>query len=152
MKEAYANNDAGGVEQCARCWVQIAPENPFKYDTPEYEEFFQMKKCYSIWAKGDVSRKINRRRMVQHAMTLCAMNPRQPYTYDKKAEQEELRLAELAKKEEEERKLKEAEAKKVVIQEPQVVLGVIPDEEKEKKPWFKFLRPWKKEGVSDDGK
>ena len=38
------------------------------------------------------------------------------------------------------------EIKKVINETPQKVLGVIPEEEKEKKSWFKFLHPWKKEG------
>lgn len=32
------------------------------------------------------------------------------------------------------------------IKEPMKVLGVLPEEEKEKKNWFKFLHPWKKDG------
>lgn len=42
------------------------------------------------------------------------------------------------------------EPKKVVNDPPQIVLGVIPEEEKEKKSWFKFLHPWKKDGDNDD--
>ena len=89
MKEGYAEGNNDVVEQCARCWMQLATENPFTYDTPEYEEFFQMKKCYTIWSKGYVDQKINRRRMIQHAKKLCELNPKQPYVYDKKADQEE---------------------------------------------------------------
>ena len=34
------------------------------------------------------------------------------------------------------------------VKPKETVLGVIPEE---KKSWFKFLFPWKKEGESDDG-
>ena len=42
------------------------------------------------------------------------------------------------------------EPKKVINEPPKKVLGVIPEEEKEKKSWFKFLHPWKKDGEDDD--
>ena len=42
------------------------------------------------------------------------------------------------------------EPKKVINDPPKKVLGVIPEEEKEKKSWFKFLHPWKKDGEDDD--
>lgn len=144
MKQAYANGHDDAVEQYARCWAQLAPENPFQYDTPEYEEFYQMQRAYMIWNRGDINAKINRRKMVEHAKALCALNPKQPYVYDKKAEL-------LDKKEEMEKQnaIKEEikEEKKVINEEPQTVLGVLPEEEeKEKKSWFKFLFPWKKDG------
>lgn len=94
MKQGYKEGNMDVVEQCARCWMQLATENPFPYDTPEYEEFFQMQKAYSIWARGYVDQKINRRRMVEHAKRLCELDPKQPYIYDKKAEQEEKKLQE----------------------------------------------------------
>ena len=150
MKQAYANNDDSTIEQCARCWIQLAEENPFPEETPEHEEFFQMKRCYIIWSKGYVNQKINKRRMVQHAKALCALNVKNPYTFDKKAEQEEQKAKEERIAQEQQRKqeaLKE-EPKKVINKESEIVLGVIPEEDKkeEKKSWFKFLHPWKKEG------
>lgn len=138
MKQGYAEGNDDTVEQCARCWSQLATENPFPYDTPEHEEFFQMTKAYMIWSRGDINAKINRRKMVQHAKALCALNPKQPYTYDKKAEMEEKKQKEAAEAKKEE--------KIIVNEEPQTILGVLPDEDKEKKNWFKFLFPWKKEG------
>lgn len=145
MKQGYANNNNDVVEQCARCWMQLATDNPFPYDTPEYEEFFQMKRCYTIWARGDVNAKINRRKMVQHAKALCALNPKQPYVFDKIAEREEKKAKEEWIEKEQIRKQEELQTKTVVNKEPEIILGVIPEEKKEKKSWFKFLNPWKKE-------
>ena len=223
MMNGYANNNIDTVEQNVRCWIQIAPENPFQYDTPEYEEFFQIKRCYTIWSRGDVNGRINRRNMVKHAVALCALNPKQPYTYDRKAEQEDLKKQEIVRKEElrlrkenifmlidnmkekyisdnkvefensvfalmqkaednpfefgsdeyeqfslmlnsykrnpiNKTRLLECaeklckilthreEPKKVINEEPKTVLGVLPDEKEEKKSWFKFLNPWRKDG------
>ena len=153
MKQGYAEGNNDVVEQCARCWAQIAPENPFPEETPEHEEFFQIKRSYTIWSRGDIDAKINRRRMIQHAKALCALNPKQPYTYDKKAEQEEKRLNEERIAQEQLRKQEDLkkidEPKKVINEEPQIVLGVIPEEKEEKeekKSWLSFLKPRHKEG------
>lgn len=149
MKQGYAESNDTVVEQCAAGWMQLVKDNPFIYDTPEYDEFFKMKRCYDIWAKGSVDRKINRRRMLQHAKALCALNPAQPYTYDKKAEQEEKRAKEEWIAQEQLRKqeaLKKEEPKKIVEEEPQVILGVIPEEQTEKQSIFKRIFSFKKEG------
>jgi len=233
MKQAYANDDISSLEQYAACWMQLATENPFKYDTPEYEEFFQMKKSYDIWHKGAIDRKINRRRMVQHAKALCELNPKQPYVYDKEAEkaEKEAEAERIRKLEEEKRQTNDVQfvlddmnnaflkndevtfeqdvfclmditsenpfsvgmdeyeyfsimmkcyqkspmnkkrlmeaakclcdvmsyteiypekTKKIINEEQQTVLGVLPENNKEKKSLFKFLRFWKKEGGQDD--
>ncbi|MBP5423975.1 MAG: hypothetical protein J6Y78_16200 [Paludibacteraceae bacterium] len=150
MKEGYAENNTDVVEQCARCLAQLAPENPFPYDTPEYEEFFQIQFCYMIWARGDVNAKINRRKMIQHAKALCALNPKQPYTYDKKADLEDKRQEAIRQQEQKnEKKNEEKKEENIVVnQEKQTILGVLPEEEKkeEKKSWLRFLNPWRKEG------
>lgn len=151
MKQAYAEGDNTGVEQCAAAWSKLAKDNPFVYDTPAYDEFFKMQRSFQIWAKGGVDRKINRRRMLWHAQALCELNPPQPYVYDKKAEQEEKKAKEEWIAQEQIRKqeaLKTEESVKVVNEEPQIVLGVIP--EKEKKSFFKRLLSFKKEGEEDD--
>ena len=147
MKQGYAENNNDVVEQCARCWMQLAEENPFKYDTPEYEEFFQMKRAYTIWARGDVNGRINRRNMVKHAKALCALNPKQPYIFDKKADEEEKKAKEAWIESEQQRKQEALMTPEVktVNEEPQIILGVIPEKE-EKKSWFKFFKPAKKDG------
>jgi hypothetical protein len=240
MVKGYKEGNMDIVEQCARCWMQIAEDNPFTYDTPEYDLFFNMQKSYMIWSKGAIDQKLNRRKMIRYAKELCALNPKQPYIFDKKADQEEqkrkqqeikmLEEARLKKEElrrqEEEKQRQDGDAryvmlsmvkaynennevnfkqfavhlmdiaernpfnegtecydkfedmreaynkhnmrrvyvmgqqlcdainqtelepnKKVVLDEPKKVLGV-PDEEK--KSWFKFLHPWKKEGGKND--
>ena len=156
MKQGYAEGDVNAVEQGARCWLDLAPENPFPEDTPAYEAFFQMQKCYSIWRRGDIDRKINRRRMIMWANKLCESNPKQPYKFDKKAEEEEQRLAKEAEEQrlaklqedltvkEEVKKSLEKEAKEA---EKQYVFGVIPEK---KTPWYKQFFKRKKEGAPDD--
>ena len=141
MKAGYAEGNKDKMEHGARCWLDLEPENPFPEGSNEMEAFFQMQKCYCIWKRGDIDRKINRRRMLQWAEKLCELNPRQPYRFDKKAEEEEILAAQKAEQE------KPVVEKKVVKQEPDKVFGVIPEE---KKSWFKFVFPWKKEGVSND--
>lgn len=148
MKEGYANNDSNQMEHGARCWMDLAPENPFKEDSDEYEMFFQMQKCYRIWKRGDVDRKINRRRMIEWARKLCELNPRQPYRFDKKAEEEEIRLAQEAEKKVEIKPEPKPEPKVeqvVVKEEPEVVLGIVPPKDK----WFKRIFKKKKEGESE---
>lgn len=154
MKEGYANNNPDQLEHGARCWLDLNPTNPFPEESPEMEAFFQMQKCYSIWKRGDIDRKINRRRMIMWAEKLCELNPRQPYKFDKKAEEEE-RLLEAQREQEELQRRLEAEkskeepkpVEKVVVEEPVTVLGIIPEK---KKSWFKGLFSRKKEGESND--
>ena len=81
-----------------------------------------MQKCFKIWKRGDIDRKINRRKMIQWAEELCKIKP----------------------------VIQEVEVKtepKIIREEPKKVFGVIPEE---KKSWLKFLFPWKKDGESND--
>ena len=140
MKQGYAENNMDTVAQCARCWLQLNPENPFNSDTPEFELFFQMQRSFNIWMRGDIDRKINGRKMINYAIALCELNPRQPYKFDKQAEEEEQRIA----KEAEEKRVEKAIAiDKPAKEEPEkeYVFGVVPDE---KKSWLSFLRPWER--------
>lgn len=158
MKEGYANNNIDQMEHGARCWLELDPKNPFPESSEEMEAFFQMQKCYNIWKRGDIDRKINRRKMIMWAEKLCELNPRQPYHFDKKAEEEEIRLAQEAEKLKEAAKAEEKKIEKpveqvqvvktVIEEEPKKLLGIVPEE---KKSWFKFLFPWKKEGAKNDG-
>ena len=204
MKEGYKNQQPELIEHGARCWLDCNPDNPFPVDSPEYEAFFQMQKCYLIWIRGDVNRKINRRKMVQWAMELCKINPRQPYKFDKKAEEadqalrmqqeaeaeqaaiqkeaeikqkQEAEVAARVQKEIEHKQFIEAEknlarqrasaVKQAIVDKPitiptvssvedekQVVMGVLPEDEKtepRKSNWFSRLFR-KKEGGRNDGK
>lgn len=163
MKQGYANNNMDDVEQCARCWLRLDPENPFQENTPEYEAFFQMQKSYIIWMRGDIDRKLNRRKMRRYAIELCSLNPKQPYRYNKEEEQLELE-EQKAKEEERRKKIREKEQLKddefdiannvqpklikQVKTEKQVVLGV-PQENEDKKSWLRFLHPWRKDDKND---
>ena len=148
MLQGYKEGNRDTVEQCARCWMQLATENPFEFETPEHEEFFQMQRCFQIYSRGAIDQKINRRRMVEHAMKLCALDPKQPYTYDKRVEEEEKKQKLFERQKQKEEMQKEQEIKKeqpVILEEKKTVLGVIPDDQKEEKEsWVKFLFPWKK--------
>lgn len=152
MKEGYASNNKDQLEHGVRCWLDLNPENPFPENSPEMEAFFQMQRCYMIWKRGDIDRKINWRKMLVHANELCALNPKQPYKFDKKAEDEEIRAALEAQKAQEEKKeeaKKEVqEIRQVLREEPLRVSGVLPEE---KKSWLKNLFSWKKEGETNDG-
>ena len=161
MKEGYANNDLNQVEHGARCWLDLEPNNPFEFNSPEFEAFFQMQKCYMIWRRGDIDRKINRRRMIVWAQELCKLNPRQPYKFDKKAEEEDLRLEKekyeqslkekAVSEEKPEEKQEEKVVNTVVLDEPMKVLNVQEDKPEEtKKNWFSALLSRFKEGASND--
>jgi len=152
MKQGYAEGNLDMVEQCARCWLQLSPENPFSAETPEHEAFFQMQRCYTIWSRGDVNRKINMRKMRQYAIALCELNPRQPYRFDKLAYEEETRIAKEAEQTRVEKAVETPKEEPVVlVKEPKApvekeyVFGVIPEEKVEKKSWIKNLFHKKKE-------
>ena len=121
MMKGYKENQDGLFEHAVRCWMDLNPENPFPEEDPAYEEFFLMKKGYSVWKMGNADRKINRRRMLEHAKALCALNPKRPYRFDKKEEEakkaaeavEEARKAEEAAKLEAEKA--EAERREALI-------------------------------------
>lgn len=148
MKQGYANNDKDRVSQAARCWLQLEPENPFNAESPEYEEFFQMQKCFTIWKRGDIDRKINGRKMIEHAWKLCELNPRQPYKFDKATEDAELKQTQEVEKKRVEEAVNIVEEEKEEVKS-EYVFGVLPEE---KKNWLSFLFPWKKDGVTHDGK
>ena len=154
MVKGYKENQDGLFEHAVRCWMDMNPENPFAEDDPAYEEFFLMKKGYTVWKMGNADRKINRRRMLEHARNLCALNPKRPYKFDKKEEEarkaaealEEARKAEeaakleaeKAEKETREAKLKES-TRKFNEEFNQHVHGVVPEEEIEEAPKKGFL-------------
>lgn len=123
MVKGYKEDNDGLFEHGVRCWMDLNPENPFPSEDPAYEEFFLMQKGYTLWKMGSADRKINRRRMLEAAKRLCELNPKRPYRFDKKAEEEE-KAAE-AKKAEEER-LAAEQAKEEPKKE--MLLGVVPDE------------------------
>ena len=138
-------------------------ELPFPEGSKENDCLDRMYISFMKWRNGGVDAKYNQRLMIQAAQELCALHPANPYKLDKeeekrdKKEQEELnkKMLEEQKTIEEEKKIQEQkmqEEVKVKLEEPEHMLGVIPEEEKEKKNWTKFLFPWKKEGESNDSK
>lgn len=147
--KGYAIGDEVAIEQNATNLCQLAENNPFTYDTEEYEKFYQMQRSCRLWLKNGVDHKINRRKMIGYAKELCALNPKQPYIYDKKADEEEKKQileaenARIAKVNSIEEINKTEVVQKVELEEPVHMTGVIPEEDKEKKSWTKFLFPWK---------
>ena len=94
-----------------------------------------MKKGYSLWKMGSADRKINRRRMLEAANKLCECNPKRPYKFDKKAEEDEEAARIAAEKEAAEKaaaEVKTEEECKAVFEEDanfnKHVFGVVPDE------------------------
>lgn len=150
MKDAYKNEKYDVMESSARNWLLLDPENPFAPNSPEHEAFFQMQRCFIIWRNGDINGRINKRKMVEWAKELCKIDPKQPYKFDKKAAEEEAKAAQEIKPQEikkEEPKEQPKVEQTVIEEEPKKVFGVIPEE---RKSWFKFVFPWKKEGGSND--
>ena len=151
MIKGYKENESGLFEHGARCWMELDPENPFQEDDPAYEEFFQMRKGYSLWKMGGADRKINRRRMLSAAERLCETNPAQPYKFDKKAEERELAEKIAAEKARMEQEMLEQQLKEE-IPEPEkpkdMVFGVVPDEStiKPKKAKQFFDKLFKRQG------
>lgn len=172
MFSNYSNGNS--IEREAYCLMCTYGENieyPFIEGSKENEHLGEMYLCYARWKNGGPEAKFNYKKMVIAANELCKLNPSNPYSFSKEEEkeeleeqkrleklkqrelaeeqkrlEEELKKQELLKKQEELKKKEESE--KIILEENQTVLGVIPDEEqeKEKKNWFKFLFPWKKDG------
>jgi len=138
MVKGYKENQDGLFEHGVRCWLELKPENPFPFEDPAYEEFFQMQRGYSLWQMGGADRKINRRRMLEAARRLCALNPKKPYKFDRKAEEEEkaakaaeeARLAENKKESTNEAPTRSRGTKTEAP--PQYVFGVLPEESADK--------------------
>lgn len=144
MVKGYKENQDGLFEHAVRCWLDLDPVNPFPEEDPAYEEFFLMKKGYTIWKMGNADRKINRRRMLEHARKLCELNPKRPYKFDKKeeeakqaAEAEKARLAKEAAAKKAEEEAEKARCEEELKRETtkfneefnRHVLGVLPDEQ-----------------------
>lgn len=154
----------------ARWLMELNPDNPFKVGSQESDLFDTMSVYYAKWKNGTVEAKYNMRMFNETAVKLCKLVEDNPFTFDEKEEQEEIeakrqyeeqqKQIEEEKQKEEQRKLEEqkiqeeqiAEEHKITLEENEHVLGVVPEEEKDKKSWLKFLFPWKKEGEQNDSK
>lgn len=85
------------------CLMDLSTENPFPKDSEAFDYFFRMKNYHNVWKLHSADQKINERRMINEAKSLCATNPKNPYRYDKKAaDDEKILLRDNAKKEQEE--------------------------------------------------
>lgn len=85
------------------CWMDLNPENPFVKESEAYDYFFRMKNYYNVWKLHSADYRINEKRMLAEAKKLCELKPKNPYKFDKKAdEQEKAALRESAMQEQEE--------------------------------------------------
>ena len=90
MKEGYKTKNDNLFEHAIRCWMDADPEDPFKEGTEASEYFSQIKRHYNVWRMRSADYRVNWKRMIESARKLCTLNPRQPYKFDKKAEEEDL--------------------------------------------------------------
>lgn len=113
MIQGYKTNNDGLFEHGVICWMDLNPENPFPEGSDAYELFFQTQLHYKSWRLGSADYKSKRRRMLAAARDLCALYPKRPYKFDKKADAEDKAL----KAAEEEARIKTEEAaQKAAIQ------------------------------------
>lgn len=113
------------------CWMDLNPENPFPQDSEVYDYFFRMKNYYNVWKLHSADYRINEKRMLAEAKKLCELKPKNPYKFDKKAEEEEkaaLRESTVQQQEEavniaEKEKLQKAEREEIARQIREEILA-----------------------------
>lgn len=144
MTEGYKSNNEALFNHAVRCWMTLDPDNPFDEKEDAYELFFRIKKGYTLWSMAGPDMRINKRRMLESARLLCALNPTCPYKFNEREEAERRAKEKLIAKEKEEaeRKAKEEVAKKAKVEvpeegkkepakiEPEHIQGVIPEKKK----------------------
>ena len=86
------NDGTGLFEHAVHCWLALNPENPFQESTDAYEHFFRMKNYYNVWQLHSADQKISQKRMLNAARDLCATKTKNPYKFDKQAEDAEKAL------------------------------------------------------------
>ena len=126
MMEGYKEGGDQGdnkMQVGINTWLANNPDNPFTEGTPEYDAFFRMKLHYSLWQSDDPSKRVSMRRAMAAAKEMCKKYPKNPYKFDRKADNEEKQQhaalqAEYQKKKEEEEALAiQREAERIVQEE-----------------------------------
>ena len=112
--KAYKENNENTLTAAAINWVSASEENPFNQDTPEHDLFFNALKSYRIWRSGAINARISKKRLVRFVREIAALDLPNPYKANSPKEE-----------------------KKIVVEEPVHVLGVIPEEEIEEEPEIK---------------
>ena len=127
----------------------LKPENPYEPGSEEHRLFNKLLNLCFTWQKGGVDSKVSFRRMIAFSKQFCELVNENPFTYtpvvEKPIKKEPINEEPVAEKP----IVKEAVeivtsseiGKKVLNEEPETVLGVVPEE---KKSFFK--RNKKKEG------
>lgn len=107
------------------CWMDLNPENPFVKESEAYDYFFRMKNYYNVWKLHSADYRINEKRMLAEARKLCELKPKNPYKFDKKAdEQEKAALRESAMQEQEEAMILAEKEKQEMAEKEEIVRQV----------------------------
>ena len=134
----------------------LKPDNPYEPGTEEHRLFNKLLNLCLLWQKGGVDSKISFRRMIAFSKQFCEIVKENPFTYvpvveepveEPVAEPIAEPVKEIAEPAEEVVEVVTANTipAKVINTEPEVVLGVLPEE---KKGFFKRGRK-KKEGAKE---
>ena len=114
------------------CYLfSLKPDNPYPVGTEEHHLFNKLSSLCATWQRGGVDAKVSFRRLIAFSKKFCELVHENPFT----PVVEEPVVAEVS----------EPETKKVVNEQQETVLGVVPEE---KKSFFK--RNKKKEGKTND--
>ena len=79
--EGYQNHNEALFEHAVRCWMFLGLQNPFTENTPEYEAYFQMQRCFNLWQMGDADMKVNYKRLLAYSKDFAELNIPNPYIY-----------------------------------------------------------------------
>ena len=122
----------------------LKPENPYEPGSEEHRLFDKLSNLCFTWQKGGVDSKVSFKRMVAFAKQLCELVNENPFTWTPVVEEviEEPVVEPVIEEPVAEIATSSEIGQKVVNEEPETVLGVIPEE---KKSFFK--RNKKKEGA-----
>ena len=118
----------------------LKPENPYEPGSEEHRMFEKLSSLCFTWQKGGVDSKVSFRRMIAFAKQLCELVNENPFTWTPPVEESAIEKVEEVIKESVIEQPQIAE--KIINEEPETVLGVVPEE---KKSFFK--RNKKKEGA-----
>lgn len=92
MMEGYKEKTEEGRIKFANAvnsWMAQEPENPFEPQTPACDCFYRMQMCYTNIQRNTVGSKFSSRQILVEAEQLCELKQKNPYKFDKKADEED---------------------------------------------------------------
>ena len=101
--EAYKSGNENAFAAAARNWCEAGGSNPFKPNTKESNLYFDACRAYRLWTSKSINARVSKRRMIDYVKQIAELDLPNPYPEKKK---------------------------RVVKEEPEHVLGVLPTEEK----------------------